>query len=284
MNPSIKESKNLNLEYARIIATTLKEFGEPIKLGELVELTEQRVAWRPRKNQSNQMKTFMRKVPAIAFSKEKGRYFYTDTVADENLSTDQGRAHQEKPVEETPSPVNQPVDPRTYKKGDTFVGHVSGIEDYGVFIESPDDSSVAGLIHRTNMVYGGLVTDASRHFKMGDKVCAKILNIKPGFRMNLSTKDVELPDYHEPKADSAALTPAPTKAEQVDTEYDEIFRYIQSVTGVVSPAAREKLVALIKQEGLFKFTVALTETKRDFQVDVGLLFASDLEKKLRGSL
>lgn len=76
-----------------------------------------------------------------------------------------------------------------YKVGDEVKGRVTGIVDFGLFINI--DEQIEGLIHISEVSWSR-VSDLSRHFKVGDEVKAVIISIEDG-RVSLSLKRL-LPD------------------------------------------------------------------------------------------
>lgn len=71
-----------------------------------------------------------------------------------------------------------------YKVGDTVEGEVTGIVDFGVFIKV--EEGLEGLAHISELDWG-LVEDPHDLFKIGQKVKAKIIEIKEG-KVSLSIK------------------------------------------------------------------------------------------------
>lgn len=201
---------------------------------------------------------------------------------------------------------------RTPKTGDIIEGKVTGIEDYGVFVCN-DDESIQGLVHITN-VSKKPVTSLNKHFKIGDTVKAKIINIKHSGKIALSTKDFSLPDYFvnetiadklKPIAEKMAggnvgmptqnNVPTQNKVVAIESqqrmakreesgELKEVYKFIQGVTGIVSDNAKDKIIGLIEESGMFKFTMALAEVQKDFEVDVSMMLAKAIEDKMRGGL
>lgn len=71
-----------------------------------------------------------------------------------------------------------------YKSGDEIYGEVTGIVEFGVFIRI--EEGLEGLIHISEIDWG-LVEDPKKIFKIGDKITAKIIEIKDG-KISLSLK------------------------------------------------------------------------------------------------
>lgn len=71
-----------------------------------------------------------------------------------------------------------------YKVGDDVEGEVTGVVDFGAFVKIED--GLEGLVHISEINWS-LVEDPRSFFKVGDKVRAKIIEIKDG-KMSLSLK------------------------------------------------------------------------------------------------
>jgi small subunit ribosomal protein S1 len=74
-----------------------------------------------------------------------------------------------------------------YQVGDTVMGEVTGMVDFGVFIKL--EEGLEGLVHISEIDWG-LVDDPRHFFKVGDKVKVKIIDIKDG-KISLSVKQLK---------------------------------------------------------------------------------------------
>ena len=73
------------------------------------------------------------------------------------------------------------------KDGDVFEGIVTTVANFGIFVKIIiDGSNVEGLVHISELDWG-LVDDPRTMFKVGDKVRAKVIEIKDG-KVSLSVK------------------------------------------------------------------------------------------------
>lgn len=68
--------------------------------------------------------------------------------------------------------------------GDEVEGNVTGVVDFGIFIKL--DNGVEGLVHKSEIDWG-LVEDTKAYARVGDKIKAKIIEIKDG-KFSLSMK------------------------------------------------------------------------------------------------
>lgn len=72
----------------------------------------------------------------------------------------------------------------TYSVGDEVEGTVTGVVEFGIFIKLAD--GVEGLVHKSEIDWG-LVEDTKAHARVGDKVRAKIIEVKDN-KISLSLK------------------------------------------------------------------------------------------------
>lgn len=75
-------------------------------------------------------------------------------------------------------------DSANYNVGDEVSGTVTGVVEFGIFVKLND--GVEGLIHKSEIDWG-LVEDTHNHAKVGDKVNAKVIEVKNG-KISLSLK------------------------------------------------------------------------------------------------
>ena len=72
--------------------------------------------------------------------------------------------------------------------GKIVEGRVSGITNFGAFVELPGGKS--GLVHISE-VSRDYVKDINEHLKVGDTVKVKIMNVDPGGKIGLSIKKAQ---------------------------------------------------------------------------------------------
>ncbi len=82
------------------------------------------------------------------------------------------------------SKENKEVALGTYAVGDEVEGTVTGVVEFGIFIKLAD--GVEGLVHKSEIDWG-LVEDTKAHARVGDKVKAKIIEVKDN-KISLSLK------------------------------------------------------------------------------------------------
>ncbi|MBL4954196.1 S1 domain-containing RNA-binding protein [Neobacillus sp. OS1-32] len=78
--------------------------------------------------------------------------------------------------------------------GSKLQGKVTGITNFGAFVELPDGST--GLVHISE-VADNYVKDINDHLKVGDQVEVKVLNVEKDGKIGLSIKKAK--DRPEPK-------------------------------------------------------------------------------------
>lgn len=77
--------------------------------------------------------------------------------------------------------------------GDEVGGTVTGVVEFGIFVKL--DDGVEGLVHKSEIDWG-LVEDTKAHARIGDKVKAKIIEIKDG-KISLSIKALKQNPWKE---------------------------------------------------------------------------------------
>ncbi len=99
-----------------------------------------------------------------------------------------------------------------FKVGDIVEGKVTGIKDYGVFVDIGEGKS--GMVHISE-VSRTYVNDINEHIKLGDEVKAKVLTIGDDGKIALSIKRALEPERKphegEPRRRERRPAPAPAK-------------------------------------------------------------------------
>jgi len=179
-----------------------------------------------------------------------------------------------KEVEETIIEKEEVSTAKTYQVGDLIELVVTGIANYGVFAVSNDEMKHSGLIH-VSEVRDFYIPDLHRYFKMGEIITARIKSIDENGKFSFSTKDLPLSDYTEEKVEASQEEPK---------ELNEVLKYMEHHVGMVSPQAKEKVQELIQKHGMFKFSMAISQTVPHFQNDLGLLLVKEIEKNMKDCL
>ncbi len=95
--------------------------------------------------------------------------------------------------EKNPEEKDRDVIVNKYAIGDIVEGEITGVVDFGIFIKL--EEGLEGLVHISELDWG-LVEDPRSLFKVGDKVSAKVIEIKDG-KISLSVKSLKLNPWVE---------------------------------------------------------------------------------------
>lgn len=160
-----------------------------------------------------------------------------------------------------------------YKVGDELECSVAGIVDFGVFLKL--EEGLEGLVHISEIDWG-LVEDPRSMFKVGDKVKAKIIEIKEG-KISLSVKALKENPWNEyentlQKGDIVS---------GVVIKYNKhgaLVSIKQGVAGLVHNSgfgSEEKLKKTLELGKTYNFQVTLFESKEQRMT---LVFLEDQKK------
>jgi RecJ-like exonuclease len=175
--------------------------------------------------------------------------------------------------------VRQIAGNKSFKVGDEVTGLVTGIEDYGVFLENYE-TRMNGLIHKRNVsktrFYHG-IEDLESSFKIGDTVTAKVVEIRDG-KLSLCTFDYELPSYGINSLGSL-IKKEDIKVTEKPSELDEIYEEMRGKVGGVSAVAKPRVAELVGKYGLVKFSMALAKALETYTpIDQSVLLVEEIEK------
>lgn len=82
------------------------------------------------------------------------------------------------------------VAPEKYQAGKVVSGEVVSVKDYGIFIEL--DDGIEGLIHVSEMSWTGAIKNPAKHFTVGEKIEAQVLEVDvENKRISLGTKQLQ---------------------------------------------------------------------------------------------
>lgn len=88
--------------------------------------------------------------------------------------------------------------------GDILEGKITGITNFGVFVDIGDGKS--GMVHISEVAQT-YVNDINEHVKVGDTKKVKVLNIADDGKISLSIKRAEEPKPKQPRAPRVAPKP-----------------------------------------------------------------------------
>lgn len=187
--------------------------------------------------------------------------------------------------------------------GVQFTGVVTGVEQYGVFVEKPN-TRLSGLIHISNFreTIQPTAEDLQEMFAVGDDIVCRVVGHRPGKRLALSMRGYPLPEPRNKREPEPDVDPRLKVLEQVkpkiveeqkmktpvavaeDAHFEELISYLVTKIGKVSAEAREKLYSTWQTHGMFNVMMAFTKAVDSFDADVSVLFAQELEKQMGNRL
>lgn len=146
-----------------------------------------------------------------------------------------------------------------YQVGDSVMGEVTGMVDFGVFIKL--EEGLEGLVHISEIDWG-LVDDPRHFFKVGDKVKVKIIDIKEG-KISLSVKALK----ENPWTAAVAKYNKGDKVEGVVIKFNKhgaLASIEEGIAGLVHVSefgTEEKLRQSLELGKRYPFTISLFEPK-----------------------
>lgn len=195
------------------------------------------------------------------------------------------------------------------KVNDVLKFCVKKIMPYGILVELNTNERISGIIHISE-IKNGFVKEEELHqmFTEGELIDAKILLKKEALKLNLSLKGLDVPITQKIKEfdlnqnlnhkvqsqvastieESKEIVPEIKSEMELETkmpdEWKEILDFMKSYVGPLSPDAKDKLNALIKEFGIFRFSRGINAATENFKSDLGLILLSKAETKLRDGL
>jgi S1 RNA binding domain protein len=105
--------------------------------------------------------------------------------------------------------------------GSKLQGKVTGITNFGAFVELPDGST--GLVHISE-VADNYVKDINDHLKVGDQVEVKVINVEKDGKIGLSIKKAkDRPEGQRPHSHSHSQRPRQGRANDRNNPRPENF-------------------------------------------------------------
>lgn len=148
-----------------------------------------------------------------------------------------------------------------YVVGDEVEGTVTGVVEFGIFVKLED--GVEGLVHKSEIDWG-LVEDTKAHARVGDRVRAKIIEVKDG-KISLSLKALK----ENPWKEAASKYKKGDAVEGVVIKFNKHGALISIEEGVaglvhVSDFGDEtKLRAALTLGKSYKFTITLFDAQEE---------------------
>jgi general stress protein 13/S1 RNA binding domain protein len=190
----------------------------------------------------------------------------------------------------------QPVLPPTYKKGERLQARIQHIVPYGAFAEILDGKHLQGLIHIKH-ISDTFITDIHDWLEIGQELEVEVIEITSDNKIGLSVTHLQLKPLKEIKqgafANQLQNLVLPNKLEAQDKiefpqetneELDKIYNYLEKHLGCVSSASKKIIETLVKEQGIFTFSMVMIDTLKQFHLDMSLLFVKEIQKKMRDGL
>ncbi|MEX0931280.1 MAG: S1 RNA-binding domain-containing protein [Candidatus Paceibacterota bacterium] len=146
-----------------------------------------------------------------------------------------------------------------YQVGDTVKGEITGIVDFGIFVKIED--GLEGLVHISEIDWS-LVENPRMHYKAGDKVDVKVIEIKDG-KISLSIK--ALKDNPWKGADSKYKKGDSVEAVVIKyNKHGALASVEEGIAGLVHVSefgSEEKLKEALELGKSYSFTISLFDSK-----------------------
>lgn len=161
-----------------------------------------------------------------------------------------------------------------YVVGDEVEGSVTGVVEFGIFVRLAD--GVEGLVHKSEIDWG-LVEDPRNHARVGDKVKAKIIEIKDG-KISLSIKALK----DNPWKEAAQKYKKGSVVDGVVIKFNKhgaLVSIEEGVAGLVHVSDfgdEEKLRSTLSLGKSYKFTITLFDADEERMT---LSYGEKVEKK-----
>lgn len=149
----------------------------------------------------------------------------------------------------------------TYSVGDEVEGIVTGVVEFGIFVKLED--GVEGLVHKSEIDWG-LVEDTKAHARVGDRVRAKIIEVKDG-KISLSLKALK----ENPWKEAAAKYKKGDTVEGVVIKFNKhgaLVSVEEGVAGLVHVSEfgdETKLRAALSLGKIYKFVITLFDAQEE---------------------
>lgn len=157
-----------------------------------------------------------------------------------------------------------------YQVGDILPVRITKLVDYGAFCVTKDDYLTSGLIHISQ-----IPDDLNLHTMQ--VIEAEVIGIKEENKLELSLMN------HEKKENpfqvlSKIKEPLPDKKVPMD-EVQQIIQYLSKEFGLVSEESKKEVEEMVKEMGVFRFTMILNKTLPDFKRDLVYHFLKEMKQR-----
>lgn len=148
-----------------------------------------------------------------------------------------------------------------YQPGDIIPVRITKIVDYGAFVVTKDQYLASGLIHISQIPEG-------LKLRTMQIIDAKVRQVKNDNKVELSLLHHENSPLEAPRSKEAPID-----------EVQEIIQYLSKEFGLVSEEAKQKVEMMVKEMGVFRFTMAMMKALPTFKRDLVYHFLKELNQE-----
>jgi predicted RNA-binding protein with RPS1 domain len=141
--------------------------------------------------------------------------------------------------------------------------------DYGAFCVTKDDYLISGLVHISQ-----IPDDLNLHTMQ--VIEAEVIGIKEENKLELSLLHHEKKD--NPFQVLSKIKELPEKQVPSD-EVQQIIQYLSKEFGLVSEESKQQIEEMVKEMGVFRFTMILNKTLPDFKRDLVYHFLKEMKQR-----
>ncbi|MBH8605930.1 hypothetical protein [Thermoactinomyces sp. CICC 10522] len=144
--------------------------------------------------------------------------------------------------------------------------------DYGAFCVTKDDHLTSGLIHISQIL-------DDLHLHTMQVIEAEVIGIKEENKLELSLR------FHDQKDNPfqvlSKIKELPEKGVPSD-EVEQIIQYLSKEFGLVSEESKKEVEEMVKEMGVFRFTMLLVKILPDFKRDLVYHFLQEMKQRRDG--
>ncbi|EOP32336.1 S1 RNA-binding domain-containing protein [Bacillus thuringiensis] len=159
---------------------------------------------------------------------------------------------------------------KIYTQNSLVTAKITNIQPYGVFLEIQDQYKGSGLLH-IKRIQNAFISDLNAYFKIGDILENVELEEVTADRLSFTTVHLDL----EKKINSTDIN---TK------DIETVKQLLMDKVGILSPDAEKQIDRSINEHGLVPYVMAMSKVLDDFNVDVSMILAKEIEENIRGCL
>ncbi|MFC7442498.1 S1 RNA-binding domain-containing protein [Laceyella putida] len=156
-----------------------------------------------------------------------------------------------------------------YDEGEIVPVRVTKLVDYGAFVVTRDRHLVSGLIHISQI-------PQEIQLEVNHMLEAQVKQIKEYNKLELSL--MYLAEKESPFALLKEMKSQLPEKKLPKEEIDEIIAFFSKEFGLVSEISKKKINELVKEMGVFHFTITMMKALPDFQRDLVYHFLKEVEQ------